>query len=235
MVVETDRASSAWDTYYNSYLQVVHGLSISTSGYVLNAFSVTSTIIAPFIGWGLRAYGRYYWPAVSGIPFVIIGTALLIHFRHPGTDIGYLVMCQVFHGICGGIWAMTGPLAIMASVDHQEIAVVLAIYGMFGSIGQAIGFAVSGSMWTNDMPKELLKHLPSNAKNETMAIYGDINKQMAFPIGSPIRDGVIAAYGVVQRQMVIAGCAFLPFIIVSVLVWRNLPIKERKQTKGTVF
>ena len=58
---------------------------------------------------------------------------------------------------------------------------------------------------------------------------------MEFPIGNPIRDGVVEAYGAVQREMVIAGCAFLPFIIVSVLVWRNLPIKERKQTKGTVF
>jgi len=227
--------SSAWDTYYYSYLQVVHELSIAKAGYVLNAFSVTSTIIAPFIGWGLRAYGRYYWPAVSGIPFCILGTALLIYFRHPGVDVGYLVMCQVFHGICGGIWAMTGPLAIMASVDHQELAVVLAIYGMFGSIGQAVGFAVSGSIWTNDLPRELNEHLPVGSKNESMAIYGDITKQMEFPIGNPIRDGVVDAYGAVQREMVIAGCAFLPFIIVSVLVWRNLPIKERKQTKGTVF
>ena len=160
---------------------------------------------------------------------------MLIYFRHPGVDVGYLVMCQIFHGICGGIWAMTGPLAIMASVDHQELAVVLAIYGMFGSIGQAIGFAVSGSIWTSDMPRELNKHLPVGFKNESMAIYGDITKQMEFPIGNPIRDGVVDAYGAVQREMVIAGCAFLPFIIVSVLIWRNLPIKERKQTKGTVF
>lgn len=232
---ELTKSSSAWDTYYYSYLQVVHDLSIAKSGYILNAFSVTSTIIAPFIGWGLRAYGRYYWPAVSGIPFCVLGTALLIYFRHPGAEVGYLVMCQVFHGICGGIWAMTAPLAIMASVDHQELAVVLAIYGMFGSIGQAIGFAVSGSIWTNELPKELGEFLPEGVKNETMALYGDITKQMEYPIGTPIRDAVIGAYGVVQRQMVIAGCAFLPFIIVCVLIWRNLPIKERKQTKGTVF
>lgn len=94
----------------------------------------------------MRKTGRYYWPAVSGSPFAVIGTVLLIHFRHPGTAIGYLVMFQVFHGICGGIRAMTGPLAIMASVDHQELAVVLAIHGTFGSIGQAIGFAVCGRM-----------------------------------------------------------------------------------------
>ncbi|KAM5347879.1 hypothetical protein ACJ41O_007703 [Fusarium nematophilum] len=224
----------AWDTYYGSYLQVVHGLSISVSGYTLNAFSVTSTILAPFIGLGLRYYGRYYWPAVSGIPWCVLGTALLIHFRQPGEKLGYLVMCQVFHGVCGGIWAMTGPLAIMTQVNHQEIAVVLALHSMFGSIGQAIGFGISGALWTNDLPKELYKALPESAKNQTAELYGDINLQMADPFGTPVRDAVVHAYGVVQREMVIAGCAFLPFIVICVIVWRNKPI-DRKQTKGNVF
>ncbi|KAF7554037.1 hypothetical protein G7046_g6932 [Stylonectria norvegica] len=224
----------AWDTYYNSYLQVVHGLSISLAGYTLNAFSVTSTILAPFIGLFLRWYGRYYWPAVSGIPWCILGTALLIHFRQPGERVGYLVMCQVFHGICGGIWAMTGPLALMTAVSHQELAVVLALHSMFGSIGQAIGFGISGAIWTNDLPKQLLQSLPDNAKNQTTTIYGDIKEQLRYPIGDPIRDAVIHAYGVVQRQMVIAGCAFLPLIVICVVIWHNKPL-DRKQTKGNVF
>ena len=42
--------SSAWDAYYSSYLQVVHNLSITTSGYVLNTFSLASSFISPFIG-----------------------------------------------------------------------------------------------------------------------------------------------------------------------------------------
>lgn len=39
-----------WDTYYYSYLQVVHDQSIRNSGYILNAFSLTSSFISPFIG-----------------------------------------------------------------------------------------------------------------------------------------------------------------------------------------
>lgn len=143
-------------------------------------------------------------------------------------------MCQVFHGVSGGLWAMTGPLALMASVGHQDIAVVIALHGMFSSIGRAIGLGISGAIWTNDLPRELNKALPDYAKNQSAAIYGDIKKQFAYPIGHPIRDAVIVAYGVVQRRMVIAGCAILPFIIICVLVWRNLPI-DRKQTKGNVF
>ncbi|GJN66742.1 siderophore iron transporter mirB [Purpureocillium lilacinum] len=223
-----------WDTYYNSYLQVVHGLSITVSGYTLNAYSLTSTFLAPFIGLFLRWYGRYYWVAVSGIPFCVLGTALLYHFRQPGEDIGYLVMCQVFHGISGGLWAMTGPLALMASVGHQDIAVVLALHGMFSSIGRSIGLGISGAIWNNDLPVEIYRELPDNAKNQSAALFGDMRLQLHDPLGTPIRDAVVAAYGTVQRRMVIAGCAILPFIVACVLVWRNLPI-DRKQTKGTVF
>lgn len=42
--------TSCWDTYYYSYLQVVHGLTITTSGYVLNSFSLMSSFLGPFIG-----------------------------------------------------------------------------------------------------------------------------------------------------------------------------------------
>ncbi|ODA78026.1 hypothetical protein RJ55_06629 [Drechmeria coniospora] len=223
-----------WDTYYGSYLQVVHDLSISTSGYTLNAYSLTSTVLSPFVGLFLRWYGRYYWVAISGIPFSVLGTALLYHFRHPGEDIGYLVMCQVFHGISGAFWGMTGPLALMAAVSHREVAVVLAVHSMFASIGASIGFGISGALWTNHLPRELYRELPDAAKNQTAQLYGDLKKQKADPIGTPIRDAVIRAYGTVQREMVIAGCAILPLVIACVVVWKNRPI-DRKQTKGNVF
>lgn len=39
-----------WNAYFGSYLQVVNRLSITTSGYVLNAMSLTSAILGPIIG-----------------------------------------------------------------------------------------------------------------------------------------------------------------------------------------
>jgi hypothetical protein len=41
---------SCWDAYFYSYLQVVNRLSITTAGYVLNAYSLSSAVFAPFIG-----------------------------------------------------------------------------------------------------------------------------------------------------------------------------------------
>ena len=44
-------ATSCWNSYMNSYLQVVYRLNISNAGYVLNSLSLTSAIFSPFIAW----------------------------------------------------------------------------------------------------------------------------------------------------------------------------------------
>ncbi|KAJ8124164.1 hypothetical protein ONZ43_g51 [Nemania bipapillata] len=230
-----------WDTYYQSYLQVVNNEDITISGYVLNTFSLTAAFVAPFVGLYTRYTGEYKWLAIiGGIPFATLGTVLLIHFRTPGTHVGYLVMCQLFNGISSEIWTLAAQLAIMASVTHQEIAAALALWSLFGSIGASIGIAVAGALWTNILPVKLYEFLPDDAKDQAIAIYSDITVQLSYPIGSPIRDAIIAAYGDVQRKMVIAGSAFLPVCLICLLLWKNINVKKLeeingKQSKGNVF
>jgi MFS family permease len=92
----------------------------------------------------IRYFGTFKWPSIAvSLPFGVLGTALLIYFRTPSTAVNWLVMCQVFNGISGAVFSSAGQIAVMASVSHSEIAVVVAIYGLFGSIGAAIGQAVS--------------------------------------------------------------------------------------------
>ncbi|KAI0104251.1 siderochrome-iron transporter MirB [Nemania sp. FL0031] len=223
-----------WDAYYQSYLQVVNNESITISGYVLNTFSLTAAFIAPFVGLYIRWSGTYKWTAIiGGVPFATLGTVLLIHFRTPGTHVGYLVMCQLFNGISSEIWTLTAQLAIMANVTHQEIAAALALWSLFGSIGSSIGFAIAGALWTNILPAKLYEFLPDDAKDQVATIYGSIDVQLSYPMGSPIRDAIIAAYGDVQRKMVIAGAAFLPLCLICLLMWKNINVKALEETRGT--
>ncbi|KAI0904300.1 siderochrome-iron transporter MirB [Ustulina deusta] len=222
-----------WDAYYQSYLQVVHDESITISGYILNAFSLTSAFIGPLVGLYTLWSGQYKWLAIiGGVPFATLGTALLIYFRHPGTNVGYLVMCQVFNGISSEIWSLTAQLAIMSRVTHQEIAVALALWGLFGSIGASVGLAIAGALWTNIFPAKLYEFLPEESKDMAGEIFGSITVQLSYPMGSPIRDAIIAAYGDVQRKMVIAGAAFLPACLLCLLLWKNVNVKTLEETRG---
>ncbi|EFQ36422.1 major facilitator superfamily transporter [Colletotrichum graminicola M1.001] len=229
-----------WDSYYQSYLQVAHNQDITSSGYILNTFSLTSAIVSPLVGVAIRYTGRFKYIALAGVPICILGTALLIHFRTPSTSVGYLVMCQIFNGVSSGIFNTCAQIAIMSSVTHQEIAIALALYGLFGSIGAGIGLAIAGGIWNNLLEKILYQQLPAGSKDLTASIFASIETQLSYPMGSPIREAIIAAYADVQRKMVITGCAFIPLIFIALLLWRNINVKtveeeKGKQTKGTVF
>ena len=231
-----------WDTYYFSYLTITHDLSITHAGYVLNSFSLTSSFISPFVGLIIRRTGNFKYTAYAGIPFVVLGTALLIPLRVPSTHVGLLVMCQMFMGIGTGIFATCGQLAVMTSVTHQEIAVVTALWGMFGSIGSSIGLTIAGGLWTNVLPAALERELPDGSKDLAATIYSSLVIQQEYPMGTEIRDAIIRAYADVQRKMVIAGCGFVPLLVVCVVVWKNLNVRKmeqgegaRKQAKGTIF
>ncbi|KAI1170103.1 siderochrome-iron transporter MirB [Nemania sp. FL0916] len=229
-----------WDAYYGSYLQVVHGLSITDSNYVLNALSLASTFIGPFVGLFISRTGAVKWAAIGGIPFVVLGTVLLVEFRKPGTHIAPLVIFQILNGIGDGIWTPVAQLAVMASVPHQQVAVGLALYGLFGSIGSAIGYAIAGAIWNNILPQKLEEFLPPDAKNQSAEIFSDIRVQLSFPFGSPERDAIVAAFGDVQRKLVIAGSAFLPLAVFFIFLWKNINVRKLEathgtQTKGTIF
>ncbi|KAB2571280.1 Siderophore iron transporter mirB [Lasiodiplodia theobromae] len=224
-----------WDLYFSSYLQVVHNLNIRDSGYILNIYSLGSCFWGPFVGILIRISGRFKWLALLAVPVSTLATALLIYFRHPGTNIGYVVMCQILSAFAGGTLVMCEQLAAMAAVPHNEVAAVLALEGMFTSIGGSIGQSISGAIWTNMMPQKMLEYLPESEKANAAMIYGSLPMQLAFPVGSPARDAIIAAYGYVQRRMLIAGVAFMPVALGCVLLWRDINVKKLQQTKGNVF
>lgn len=101
---------------------MVHRLQITTASYTLNAYSLSSAILAPFVGLLIRYTGSFKMVAYIGVPFMMVGTALLIPFRTPSTDVGLLVLTQVFVGIGAGLFSTCAQLAIMVPVTHQEIA-----------------------------------------------------------------------------------------------------------------
>ncbi|KAJ5359847.1 Major facilitator superfamily domain general substrate transporter [Penicillium concentricum] len=226
-----------WNNYFGSYLQVVNRLDITTANYVLNAFSLTSFIFSPIFGLVISWTGDFKWTAMAGVPIFLLGTALLVPFRAPDTHVGLLTMIQILVGLGSCLFTVCGQLAIMAPVTHQEIAVVNAVWGLFGSIGVAVGSAIAGGMWNNILEKELYNRLPQESKQLSASIFADMVKQMSYADGTAERDAIVRAYADVQRKMAIVGVCFVPLCILCTWFWRNVNVKklEREQTAGNVW
>lgn len=225
-----------WNSYFSSFLQVVNGLSVTDASHVVQAYTVGSVVCSIAVGLLIHYTGRYKPTCLYfGIPLSILGMGLMINFRRPDGNIGYIVMCQIFISFAAGAIIICDEIAIMAAASHQHIAVVLAVLGMFGNIGGAIGLTVAAAIWQDVLPKKLAEYLPASELPNLPTIYEDITVQLSYEVGSPARIAIQHAYGDAQMLMLVAGTAVWAVGILAVVMWRDIKVIGIKQTKGHVF
>ena len=224
-----------WNSYFSSMLQVVYNLELTPTGYISNIYSIGSCFWSIVVGLVIRYTGRYKPVALYfGVPFTILGVALMIKFRQPDVNIGYIIMCQIFYAFAGGTLVITEQIAALAVTSHQYIAVVLAIEGMFSSVGGAIGGSIATAIWSGVMPGKLMAYLPEESKANLSAIFSKIDIQKSYAMGTPTRRAINQAYGDAQKMMLIASTAVLAIAVLAVMLWRDVNIKNFKQVKGMV-
>lgn len=214
---------------------VVYNLPVAEAGYINSTFQVVSGVLAFIIGYAIRRTGRFKWVFYIAVPIYIFALGLMIHFRVPNGEIGYIIMCEIFISIGGSILILCCQLAVLAAVDHQHIAASLAVLFVFGTIGGAVGSTVSGAIWTNTFPNALARYLPESALPNLAAIYGDIATQLSYAVGSPERYAIQEAYGYAQVRMLTAGTGIMSLSFVWMFMIKDYNVAKMTQTKGVVF
>jgi hypothetical protein len=148
---------------------------------------------------------------------------LMIYFHQPDQRIGYIVMYQIFISFAFGVIIICDEIAIMAAVAEQQyFAVSLAVLGLFGNIGGAIGLTIATAIWQAILPEKLAEYLPAEDLPNLLLIYEDLTTQLSYPVGSPTRLTIQHAYGDTQRGLLIAGTTIWALGFVAVLMWRDI-------------
>lgn len=228
--------SACWGTYFYSMLLAVWDMSVTNATYISNIYRVGSCLASIFIGYLIRMTGRFKWVATYyAVPLMILGVGLMMHFREANQSIGYVAMTQIFVAFAGGPIVIAAEMAMMAPLGHQHIAAILAILDLFGSVGYAVGAAVSGAIWTGTFRDALVKYLPADAPVDY--IYSSLYVQIEYAVGSPIRNGIALAYGESQRYMLAGGVAAMGLAWACCWCWRDIKVNTKEmdeQTKGNV-
>ncbi|KAK7414847.1 hypothetical protein QQX98_006362 [Neonectria punicea] len=225
--------SAIWGSYFTSMLLVVWNTGVTQATYISNIYRVGSCFSAIILGYLMAKTGRFKWVNLYfAIPLMLLGVGLMIHFRQPDQNIGYVVMTQIFVAFAGGPIVVAGEMAMMAPSDHQHIAVLIAILDLFGSIGTAVGSTVSAAIWTGTFRDRLVAHLPPTADIDS--IYGSMYTQLAYKQGTEIRHGIALAYGDSQRYMLITSVCILALGWFCVFLWRDIKVTGIKQVRGNV-
>lgn len=224
-----------WNLYFQSFLQVVYDVTIAEAGYINSTFQVVSGVLLFIVGYAIRKTGRFKWLFYLAVPIYIFALGLMIHFRKPGTNVGYIIMCEIFISIGGAIFILCMQLAVLAAVDHQHVASALAVLFVSGTVGSAVGGTVSGTIWTNVFPDALYRYLPEAEHANVPTLIGNLPAQLAYAVGTPERLGVQEAYGYAQTRMLAAGVGVMGLGFIWMFMLRNYNVKTMTQTKGVVF
>ncbi|KAI0517343.1 major facilitator superfamily domain-containing protein [Xylaria bambusicola] len=224
-----------WNNYFTSFLQVVNNLGIAEAGYINNTFNVVSGLLLLLTGYLIRRTGRFKWLLYIGVPLYIFALGLMIYFRRPNQSVGYLVFCEVLISIGGSVFIIVEQLAILAAVDHQHVASALSLLYVVGTVGGSLGATISGAIWTNTFEKALESYLPESSLENLVDIYGDLETQLSYPVGSATRLAIQKAYGYAQTRMLAAGTGVMGLGLIWMLLIRNIDVRKVTQVKGMVF
>ncbi|KAK7542476.1 major facilitator superfamily domain-containing protein [Phyllosticta citribraziliensis] len=226
----------SWDLYFLNFNMVVYDLNVSMAGYMGQIYNVGSCFWGVVFGIYVRITKHFKWACFGfGLPLLMLGAGLMIHFRGSEQGIGYIIMCQIFIAFGGGTLVIGEDMAVMAAADHDGVPLMLSLIGLASSVGGSVGYAVSAAIYANTFPEALQSALPASAQSDWNNIYlQGYTYQKTFPVGSDTRDAINYAWGQSQRNGAIAATAFLVLAFPCIAVWKDYNV-AKKQVKGNVL
>ncbi|KAL8704544.1 MAG: hypothetical protein Q9201_002279 [Fulgogasparrea decipioides] len=149
--------------YLPLYYEAVKGFSPIVSGVALFPQTFTVAPACVVVGVLITVTGRYRWAIWSGWVLTVLGTGLLYLL-----DVHTSTLAWVFLNLVGGLGiGMLFPsmaFAIQASQTNEDLAFAVAMFSFFRAFGQAIGVAVGGTVFQNQIKMKLSKYPALAAK-----------------------------------------------------------------------
>lgn len=127
-------------------------------------------------------------------------------------------------------------LGVQAAVSHSDVAAATAIFLTVVEIGGAVGNAISGAVWTANLPAKLALYLPPAAQADATLIFGNLTLANSYLEGTPERTAIDRSYQETMNiLLIIAVCLAAPLIPLS-LMMRNYKLDTMNQkVKGVVI
>lgn len=212
--------------YFFSYLQVVQQDSVTAAGHITQTFSFTSTVSSIITGLLIKYTRHYKYFVTAGAAIYLMGIGLIMRYRVQSSSTAQIVGTQIAVGIGGGMVNVPAQLGVQASVSHGEVAAATAIFLTIVEIGGAVGSAISGAVWTKNIPKKLALYLPADAQANATDIFGDLILAKSYPSGSPEKIAIDRSYQETMKILLtISVCLAVPLLPLS-LVLQNYKLDQ---------
>ena len=148
-----------WCTLYYLplYYEAVKEYSPIISGVALFPETFTVAPSGMIAGILITVTGRYRWAVWLGWVLSTIGLGLMCLIK-PTTSVAGWILLNLVAGLGLGVLFPSLGYAVQASAKPENLAIAVAMFSFFRALGQAIGVAVGGVIFQNQMYKNLLKY-----------------------------------------------------------------------------
>lgn len=140
--------------YFPLYFEAVKGYSPIISGIALFPDTFTVAPSAMVIGFLVTKTGRYRWALWLGWALSVLGMGLNCYID-VDTSIPAWIFLLIVGGLGLGILFPSMAFAIQASAEPAHLATAVAMFSFFRAFGQAIGVAIGGVIFQNQMRHNL--------------------------------------------------------------------------------
>ena len=218
--------------YYEPlYYETVKGYSPIITGISIFPETFTVAPIAVVTGILITRTGRYRWAVWLGWVLTTLGLGILYILDVDTTVVAWIFL-NLVPGLGMGLLFPSMAFSIQASSTNADLAFAVAMFSFFRAFGQAIGVAIGGTVFQNQMKKKLLAYplLASKASeySQDASSLVQIIKQMPASIE---KSQLIQAYADSLKIVWITLCGLAAFGLILSLFTQGLDLNRPLETE----
>ena len=207
------------------------GYTPIVAGVALFPATFTVAPMAVITGITITKTNSYIWMIRTGWTVATLGLGLLI-LMDVGTSIPKFIFLNLVPGIGLGILFPALQFQLQAASTSEDMAFTVAMFTFFRSFGQALGVAIGGVIFQNQMVKKLKKYpryaaQASELAKDAAALVQTIKKT---PVGSDKLD-LQTAYTDSLRTVYIFICALAGVALFTTLFIKAYDINVALETE----
>ena len=217
--------------YMPLYYEAVKGETPIMTGVSLFPATFTVAPAAVVTGIVITKTGRYRWAVWSGWVLTTLGIGLL-YLLDVNTTTVHWVFINLVSGLGMGILFPSMAFSVQAATINKDLAFAVALFSFFRTFGQAVGVAVGGVIFQNQLKKKLLTYpllAPmANAYSSDASGLVQIIKQMQY---GPARTQLIQSYTDSLKSVWIVMCALAAVALLSSFLIKGFELDRALETE----
>jgi MFS family permease len=158
---------------------VSHNFSPRDAQFLTYTNGVSQALMGMATGLLMYRYRTYKWIGVAGAVIRLVGYGVMVRLRTNESSIAELFIVQLVQGLGSGIIETIIIVAAQISVPHAELAQVTSLIMLGTFLGNGIGSAVAGAIYTGQLRQRLRVHLgPGIDEEQVRRLYNSITETL---------------------------------------------------------